>query len=335
MPMTDEINPLPLGLMAGLGDAKPGSGIAAQQLRMIVAEDDAASRHLLHYFLKKWGFSVHLASDGMEAWNLVQSADVPSIAILDWVMPGLEGVELCRRVRHLARRHYTYMLLLTGKQGKQDIVEGLQAGADDYLTKPFNPGELEARLLVAQRIIAFQESLIAAQEMLRTEALHDFLTRLLNRAGIVEALNLELDRGQRSGDPASILLVDIDHFKHINDTYGHLAGDEALREVARRVKASLRSYDSAGRYGGEEFLIVAPGCGKAAGLVVAEKIRQTVCAAPINFLGQERTITVSVGVSTSRGDLNADSAIRAADAALYQAKGAGRNCCKHASSGLM
>jgi two-component system cell cycle response regulator len=312
-----------------------GAGTPSQSgmpLRVIVAEDDASSRHLLQHFLKQWGFDSNVASDGNQAWELLQSKDVPTIAIFDWVMPGLEGVELCRKVRRLSRQHYTYVLLLTSKIEKQDVIEGLGAGADDYVSKPFNPKELQARLLVAQRIISFQEQLIATREELRVQATHDFLTQLLNRAGIMDALEQELNRSDRNQGVFSVILADIDHFKQINDTYGHAAGDQVLREVAARMKASLRSYDVAGRYGGEEFLVIVPDCDEAAALRVAEKMRNAVCSTPIQILGADRTTSISLGVSTRSEPTSADALLSGADTALYQAKSFGRNCVQAASN---
>ena len=300
-------------------------------LRLVVAEDDASSRRLLQYFLNQWGFDFEIAFDGNQAWELLQSKDVPTIAIFDWVMPGLEGVELCRKVRRLTRQHYTYVLLLTSKTGKQDVIEGLGAGADDYVSKPFNPKELQARLLVAQRIIGFQEQLIAAREELRIQATHDFLTQLLNRAGIMEAMAQEMNRSDRREGVFSVVLADIDHFKKINDTYGHSTGDQVLREVAARIKASLRSYDVAGRYGGEEFLVILPDCDETTAIHVAEKIRKAVSCTSIDGLGEARTATISLGVSTRTPGTSLDTLLSTADAALYQAKSLGRNCVQGAS----
>ncbi len=310
-----------------LGEPTP----ASLPLRVVVAEDDAASRLLLQRFLAQWGFECEVATDGNEAWQLLQSKDVPTIAVFDWMMPGIEGVELCRRLRRLARQHYTYVLLLTGKTGKQDVIEGLGAGADDYVSKPFNPKELQARLLVAQRIITFQEQLIATREQLRVQATHDYLTRLLNRAGIMEALSQEMNRSLRREGKFSVILADIDHFKKINDTYGHATGDQVLREVAARMKASLRSYDVAGRYGGEEFLMIIPDSDEESAFHVAEKVRKAVCSTPIESLGGDRTATISLGVSCSSAGISADALLSSADTALYQAKSMGRNCVQSAS----
>ena len=318
-------------MFPGTSTGAATSSQAVMPLRVIVAEDDASSRHLVQYFLKQWGFDSSVASDGNQAWDLLQSKDVPTIAIFDWVMPGLEGVDLCRKVRRLARQHYTYVLLLTSKTEKQDVIEGLGAGADDYVSKPFNPKELQARLLVAQRIIGFQEQLIATREELRIQATHDFLTQLLNRAGIMEALTQEMNRSDRREGVFSVILADIDHFKKINDTYGHATGDQVLREVATRMKASLRSYDVAGRYGGEEFLVIVPDCDESAALHVAEKIRKAVCSTPIENLGGNRTASISLGVSTRSSGASADALLSVADAALYQAKSLGRNCVQVAS----
>ncbi len=315
------------GNAALIGDLGP----ARLPLRVVVAEDEASSRHLLQHFLEQWGFECEVASDGNQAWELVQSKDVPTIAVFDWMMPGIEGVELCRRLRRLNRQHYTYVLLLTGKTEKQDVIEGLGAGADDYVSKPFNPKELQARLLVAQRIITFQEQLIATREELRVQATHDYLTRLLNRAGIMDALAQEMNRSRRREGVFSVILADIDHFKKINDTYGHATGDQVLREVASRIKASLRSYDVAGRYGGEEFLVIVPDSDEESAVRVAEKVRKAVCSTPIESLDGERTATISLGVSAGSAGPSADALLASADAALYQAKGLGRNCVQAAS----
>lgn len=315
----------------GISAISGTSSHAGLPLRVIVADDDASTRRLLQYHLNQWGFDPEIAADGTRAWELLQSKDVPTIAVFDWVMPGLEGVDLCLKVRRLARQHYTYVLLLTGKTEKQDVIEGLGAGADDYVSKPFNPKELQARLLVAQRIISFQEQLIATREELRVQATHDFLTQLLNRAGIMDALAQEMNRSDRSEGVFSVILADIDHFKKINDTYGHATGDQVLREVAATMKASLRSYDVAGRYGGEEFLVIVPDCDESTAIHVAEKIRQAVCSTPIESLGGDRTTSISLGVSTRSPGASADALLSAADAALYQAKSLGRNCVQGAS----
>ena len=314
IPVTGPVSPIPEPMPQG-----------SLPLRMIIADDSAISRKMMQRLLEKLGFEPQIASDGNSAWELLQSNDVPTIAILDWMMPGMEGVEICRKIRQLSHQHYTYAMLLTGKTEKNDIIEGLQAGADDYMTKPFDSDELQARLVVAQRIIRFQEELFAAREVLRNQASHDYLTQLLNRGGIMETLSQELSRSRRTGGAFSVILVDIDHFKQINDTYGHLTGDDVLFEVASRIKSCMRSYDSVGRYGGEEFLLVVPGCDESQAYQVAEKIRKAVCESPIHMSQTEKTVTISLGVCTRSIENAPEALITAADAALYTAKKSGRN----------
>jgi diguanylate cyclase (GGDEF)-like protein len=302
-------------------ESHPGSS-----QRLIVADDSAISRKLMQHLLHKWDLTADFATDGAQAWELLQSQDVPTIAILDWMMPRVEGIELCRRIRQLPRQHYIYAILLTGRNGKKEIVEGLNAGADDYMTKPLDVEEMQARLLVAQRILRFQEELFAAREIMRMQASHDPLTHLLNRGGIMDMLEQELSRSRRSGKPFSVIMADIDHFKQINDTFGHLTGDHALCEVAWRMRGSMRTYDSVGRYGGEEFLMVVPQCDSKAAFQVAEKIRHAICDVPFSLQQQELTVTISLGVCTWRGEVSSEQLLTGADSALYRAKAAGRNC---------
>jgi two-component system cell cycle response regulator len=303
--------------------------------RVIVADDDQKDRMVLEYLLAKWGFEVYSASDGAEAWALLQAEDVPTIAILDRMMPKLDGIELCRKIRGLVRRHYTYIVFVTGMSEKQQMVAGLRAGADDYVAKPLDSDELRGRLLVAERILTMQGQLIAAHEHAKFQAIQivqDCLTRLLNRTGIMDALNQELSRSHRSREPFAVILADVDHFKSINDTYGHPAGDEVLCEVANRIKTSMRAYDSVGRFGGEEFLGVVPGCDESTAFQVAEKIRHAVGGTPVKIMGEEKTVTVSLGVNARNGETSAQAMVHAADAALYEAKACGRNCTRIAQS---
>jgi len=293
-------------------------------VKILIAEDDRVSRHLLETFLVKWGYEVLTADDGAEAWRHLQGDDAPRLAILDWMMPARNGVEICRELRKRCAEPYTYILLVTGKGRKQDILEGLEAGADDYLTKPFDPHELRARLRAGRRILELQEQLISAREQLRAEATHDPLTGLWNRSAILEILQRELARFDRQKVPFAIIMADLDRFKSINDTYGHLAGDVVLREAARRMGSSIRAYDSIGRYGGEEFLVVAPGCDTTV-LSLAERLRTCVSREPIEIPEGTLIVTLSLGVAENCQAKQADQFVRAADAALYRAKRAGRN----------
>jgi two-component system cell cycle response regulator len=302
--------------------------------RILIAEDDPVSRRVLHAFLKKWKYQVVVATDGLEALNALESDDAPPLAILDWMMPGMEGPEICQRVRQVAGRPYVYIILLTARNLKGDLLRGLAFGADDYLTKPFDAMELRARLDVGQRILDLQQNLIAAREELRFKATYDTLTGLCNRGIIIETLTREYARRSREGGSFGIILADLDHFKSVNDTYGHLAGDEVLREAARRMQSCVRTYDVVGRYGGEEFLILVPASDAAATFTLAERIRTAIESQPVQFDGRNISITVSLGVTAcSNNNLsNSEGLLRIADDALYRAKRAGRNRAELASS---
>lgn len=294
-------------------------------MKILVADDEPVSRTLLKSLLVKWGDEVVVAKDGVEAGLLLQEEDGPKLAILDWMMPGAEGVEICRQVRRAAAEHYVYILILTAKNSNEDIIAALEAGADDYLSKPVLPPVLKARLLTGRRIVELQQQLIRAREALRIEATHDSLTGLFNRPAIFQALSKEFRRADREDAPVCVALADIDHFKTINDTYGHPAGDAVLREVARRMEASIRPYDLLGRYGGEEFLLVAPGCKDGDAVKLAERIRQAVRAQAFDLSNASIAVTLSMGVAIYRHGDDEASIIPAADTALYQAKHLGRN----------
>lgn len=295
--------------------------------RVLAAEDNPVFQSMLRSMLTKWGYQAVMARDGEEAWQILQAPDAPQLAILDWMMPGMDGVEVCRRVRMADREPYIYILLLTARTDSQDLVEGMDAGADDYLTKPFNAQELRVRLRAGNRILDLQEELVLAREALRDQATHDGLTGLLNRAAILELLQNELLRCGRKMQPVSVLLADLDRFKQINDTYGHQTGDVVLREVARRMKSVVRRYDAVGRYGGEEFLIVLPGCDGEAARAQAQRIREAIANSPIVSGTISLSVTGSIGVSWRgpTGNSDTDGLVRDADLALYRAKDGGRN----------
>lgn len=303
------------------------AGPAETRVPVLVAEDDPVTRRVVESFLSKWGYEVEAVGDGAEAWRILESDDTPRLAVLDWMLPGLEGVDICRKVRRSTSRPYVYILLLTAVSQKQDLLTALDAGADDYLVKPFDAAELRARLHVGRRILSAQDELIAAREALRFQATHDSLTGLWNHAEVLDILDRELDRSVRSGQPTAVLMVDIDHFKHVNDRYGHLSGDAVLREVSRRLLSCVRPYDSVGRYGGEEFLIVVPSISRAAAGVLARRIQLRVSELPVETPRGPVDVTASLGVANgSPTDRAAPAALlRAADIALYRAKQAGRN----------
>ena len=312
--------------IAQTAPAQSGCPDPANPFQILVAEDNPIFQSMLRSLLGKWGYQVVMARDGNEAWRALAAERPPRMAVLDWMMPGMDGLEVCRRVRAAGREPYVYIVLLTARNESQDLVEGMEAGADDYLTKPFHAHELRVRLRAGLRILNLQEQLMLAREALREQATHDALTGLLNRAAILKALQDELARAVRNARPVAVLLADIDRFKQVNDTCGHAAGDAVLRETAAAMKSAIRSYDAIGRYGGEEFLIVLSGCDETAAHNRAERIREAVYSAPLTAC-QAGPITCSIGVAwrAEAGATDADALIQEADRALYFAKGRGRN----------
>jgi two-component system cell cycle response regulator len=295
-------------------------------MRVLVADDDAVSRRLLQSILTRWGYEPELCEDGLEAWEILQSPNAPKLAILDWMMPGMMGVDICRRLRKV-QSFYVYVLLVTTRGERKDMVEALEAGADDYLTKPFDPAELRVRVRVGQRILELQESLLEVQAKLLQQATHDPMTQLWNRAAVLEFLDSEISRTKRSKKPLSLILVDLDHFKRVNDTYGHRVGDLVLCTAAERMRNGLRDYDGIGRYGGEEFLIIMPGCDLESASKRSECIRILLADEEVRSGELRIRLTASFGVAELAGiDPNtADELIRTADKALYRAKALGRN----------
>lgn len=291
---------------------------------VLLADDDGVSRGLLESWLKKWQFSVTTAKDGLHAWQEIQKEDAPNLIVLDWMMPGLSGVDVCRKIRARKTARYPYILLLTSKSAKHDVVEGLNAGADDYVTKPFAPNELMARLKVGRRILGLQNDLLLKEGELRFAAEHDALTKLWNHGAILEFLDQEIARARRASNSVGVLMIDIDHFKRINDTYGHPAGDAILKQVAQRLTQATRTYDWVGRYGGEEFLVVVSDSNAEKVAICAERLREAIAATPLSALGTDIQITVSVGAALHSGAGHEDT-LHLADAALYRAKRNGRN----------
>jgi diguanylate cyclase (GGDEF)-like protein len=296
-------------------------------MRILIAEDDPVSRRLLEAKLSKWGYEVVVTGDGSEAWQAMQAADAPRLAILDWMMPGMDGIEICRRARQERQDFYTYIILLTALHQDEDLVTGMDAGADDYITKPFKANELRVRLRAGRRIIELQDELIAAREALRVKATHDPLTGLWNHEEILRILGHELHRAEREGLSVSVVMADLDHFKKVNDTYGHPTGDAVIRTTARRMVEATRDYDSIGRYGGEEFLLVLPGCDHRCAVSTAIRLLDSIGKEAIDTSEGMIPVTVSIGVAGSSPNMRPglDELVKAADAALYRAKANGRN----------
>jgi two-component system cell cycle response regulator len=294
-------------------------------MRILIADDNSVSRRILEASLKKWDFDVVSVADGKAAWDVLQHDDAPRLAILDWEMPERTGPEVCSLVRHQNREAYTYILLLTSKNEKKDLIEGMNAGADDYIAKPFDQQELRVRLRAGQRIINLQDDLLVAREALRQQATHDSLTGLKNRGTIVEMLNNEISRWTRHHEGLGVVILDLDLFKTVNDTYGHAAGDAVLKECARRMVSCTRLYDAVGRYGGEEFLVVLPGCDDSCTLAQAERLLQAIGSEPVEIENGRLHITASIGATSMAPGVSADKLIQIADDALYRAKRNGRN----------
>jgi two-component system cell cycle response regulator len=294
----------------------------------LIAEDDPIFRRILESWFKKWNYQVTAVDNGMAAWEALQKEDAPQLAILDWMMPGMDGIEVCRKIRGRDQGVYRYVLLLTAKDDKQDVIAGLEAGADDYLTKPFDVDELRARVRAGKRILDLQAALIRAKDDLQFAAAHDALTGLWNRGAILDLLKREVSRRQRTEDSLGVIMADIDYFKKINDTHGHLVGDAVLQEVTRRLAAGVRPYDAVGRYGGEEFLIVFPGCSAANLVLGAERLRHCIADSPIETVAGQLPVTLSLGLACAEQNAEAhdcETFLRIADEALYAAKAQGRN----------
>jgi two-component system cell cycle response regulator len=286
-------------------------------MRVLIADDDRLSARMLEASLKAGGYDVIVAVDGEQAWQVLKGDDRPHIAILDWMMPGMDGLEVCRRVRRAGGR-YVYILLLTGNTDSDSVVTGMDAGADDYIRKPFHPAELKARLRSGKRIVELEERL-------RRQATHDSLTGILNRGAIMERFAIEMDRAHRDNESLCIAMVDLDHFKRVNDTCGHTVGDTVLSETATRMTSVLRPYDCIGRYGGEEFIILFPKCDVTQAFTIAERVRRAISIQPVRTSWDAVTVTASIGIAEARPLMNSDAVIREADDALFRAKQGGRN----------
>ena len=290
-------------------------------MRILVADDDRISRELLVHALKEWEHDPVPARDGIEALKILRDDNPPTFMILDWMMPGMSGPDVCRFVRKISVNNpYVYILVLTGRKEKKNLIEALEAGADDFIQKPFDPEELRVRVRSAVRILELQSALLA-------KARHDSLTGLLNHGAILEELDKEFNRCQRDNKPVSVLLADLDFFKKINDQYGHQAGDSVLYATAERIRSTCRSYDSVGRYGGEEFLIVLPGCDIQDAFKLSNRLRNSVAEIAAESPAGLIPFTISIGVASTKdfARISTTQLVQAADEALYKAKEKGRN----------
>ena len=309
-------------------------------LRALIADDDRTTTAILAKALEGWGASVAVAFDGTAAWAMLCDGYRPSIAVVDWMMPGIDGPELCRRVRQDARLAGLYMILLTGRDTRDDLVAGLDAGADDYMVKPIDTEELRARIQVGMRVAALQARL--AERVIELQSARDHLTRLVSIDMLTELYtrrcwfdlaSVEFARSRRYARVFSLLVIDLDYFKQVNDTFGHDRGDKMLQRFADMVRSECRTSDVIGRLGGEEFALLAPETSIDSAQLVAQRIVEACRRLRVLAPAGDATCTCSVGVSQLRPeDENIESVLRRADTALYEAKRSGRNCWKSAGS---
>jgi two-component system cell cycle response regulator len=295
---------------------------------ILIADDDYNFRTALVDMVSAWGYEVISAKNGFDVWEILLGDKAPKMMILDWIMPGMNGVEICRRLRSRRDDPYVYIILVSIQDQIEQLTEGITAGADDYLVKPVVPEELEARLLAGRRILDIQSELMSARDALHLQATHDPLTNLWNRKGILDILGQEVSRSSRNGMPLSVIMVDVDDFKFINDCYGHPVGDKVLVKIAAQLRETIRSYDAAGRLGGDEFLIVLPGCDADAAIDLAERVRNDLAMAQFPLPEEDIfSISVSMGITCSSMGVGLDSEdlIFAADSALLRAKQMGKN----------
>lgn len=291
-------------------------------MKVLIAEDDVAFCDSLEKDIKDWGYDVITANNGKEAWQIIENDEV-RLSILDTMMSDIDGFELCRKIRRDIQEKKlknNYIILLIEKGRKDDIAKGLSMGADDYVTKPFGFLELKVRIQNGERIIKLEDSC-------KKLATYDPLTKLLNRNKILEFLSDELNRGWREDHPTGVIMADIDRFKKINDTFGHPAGDTILVQVATRLKKTIRPYDKAGRYGGDEILIILPNCNLKNLKQIADRLRRCISEKKIRTKAAVHDITLSLGGTSSEisSDTSANDLIQTSDNALILAKKKGRN----------
>lgn len=302
---------------------------------ILIVDDDPVSRTLLERILKKEGFKVVSTEDGKQALDLFKKRYIP-IILTDWMMPKMNGLELCKALRSIESPGYVFIIIITAKDSKEDIVKGLEAGADDYVSKPFHHAELLARIRTGIRILELERSLRRANEEIKRLSITDPLTGCFNRGYLMDFLPKEINRSIRYNHPLSIIMCDIDHFKKVNDTHGHQAGDVVLKSFASILNDAVREgSDWVSRYGGEEFLVVLPETGLENGIKTAERLRKRVSETEIDIGNKKIKITASFGVASfdpqKNREMSTDSLINLADQGLYQAKTEGRNRVKTVS----
>jgi diguanylate cyclase (GGDEF)-like protein len=305
-------------------------------MRAVIADDDPVTTRILSNALGRWGIDVTTASDGTGAWGAIAANPAPELAIIDWMMPGLDGIEICRRIRQETRLSGMYVLLLTGRGSRADLVVGLDAGADDYMIKPIDTEELRARVQVGMRVAGLQARLVDRVSNLQTASDHlarlvstDVLTDVYTRRSWFERAAKEFSRSQRYGRGFSLMVIDLDFFKRVNDTFGHEAGDKLLRGFADLMRGECRQSDIVGRLGGEEFAVLTPETSQAAAQNLAGRIRDVCRKLIVESPSGPVRCSCSIGITEfAPTDDSVETALRRADVALYDAKRSGRDCWK-------
>lgn len=299
-------------------------------MRLLLADDDAVTRMMLEDVLIRWGYEVTTAGDGIEAWQLLTQPHHPHLLLLDWMMPGIDGLEIIRRLRNSPGSHLYYIIILTSRENPDDVTTALDTGADDFIAKPYNVDELQARINVGRRITCLNEALAEnmqklerANETISRLAAMDELTELPNRRSFNERHLAAQSAARRHEYPLSLIIIDLDYFKAVNDCFGHNAGDQVLREFAALLRGLMRTEDVAARWGGEEFIVLLPHTTCEAAAALAERIRVAFethrCAVAPQLL------SASFGVAQRRSGDDDRSLLQRADEALYRAKEQGRN----------
>lgn len=296
-------------------------------MRALVADSDPERLRQLEGWLARWGYDVVPARNGVEAWSRLEAEREPILVLLAWRMEGMHGIDVCRKLRLHSELPSVYVLLFAGERGEEDLLDGVNGGADDFLFAPLDAVEVKARVRTGARIVEIERALRASQDALRVQSTRDAITGSWNRAAILDLLHKERERARRKSGSVGVVLADLDAFRRVNETLGTPVGDEVLRETARRMSSSLRPYDAVGRYGGEEFLIVLPGSDGLGGLTVAERIRESFSSHPVHTSAGPVSITLSLGVAAEGGEAATDGSalLRAADTALKRAQQTGRN----------
>jgi two-component system, cell cycle response regulator len=295
---------------------------------LISTHSEEQEEHLTSLLIED-GYRVAPLRNGRSALSALQEADGPRIAVLDELMPELNAEEVCRKIRASGMEHYTYCIVRVPSADRDTRDRVFEAGADDVIAMRTDYEELSARLRNAKRVINLQEQLLAAREALRFETTHDGATGVFNRQGIGDHLRREFERASRFGKSLGIVMIDLDHFRIINDSFGYHAGDMVLREVASRIKTAVRAYDVVGRYGADEFVILSPEITSAALVAQAERVLTAVSSQPVCFDGQQILLTASIGVAIS-DDRSSNELVQAAEDAAERAKQTGRNCVEFA-----